>query len=192
MAGGVVICWRDGSCGTSRVKQDHGRSDLVKLAASAGAVLSWRPCKAPCRAEVCGQLRWHDDERVRLVVRCRIWAGRSAEEWRLEVYKRTPRSSERGASPQSRGDDLGRVEELLVAEELWNDHKKLFFYPFSSAATCTNHSLEVNQSRVEELLVAEELWNGHKKLFFFPFSSAATCTNHSLEIDQRFYVERFV
>ncbi|MQL83456.1 hypothetical protein Taro_015948 [Colocasia esculenta] len=40
---------------------------------------------------------------------------------------------------------MGRVEELLVAEELWNDHKKLFFFPFSSAATCTNHSLEVDQ-----------------------------------------------
>ncbi|MQM08642.1 hypothetical protein Taro_041502 [Colocasia esculenta] len=35
--------------------------------------------------------------------------------------------------------------ELLVAEELWNDHKKPFFFPFSSAATCTNHSLEVDQ-----------------------------------------------
>ncbi|MQL72256.1 hypothetical protein Taro_004578 [Colocasia esculenta] len=40
---------------------------------------------------------------------------------------------------------FGRVEELLVAEELWNDHKKPFFFPFSSAATCTNHSLEVDQ-----------------------------------------------
>ncbi|MQL87894.1 hypothetical protein Taro_020452 [Colocasia esculenta] len=40
---------------------------------------------------------------------------------------------------------MGRVEELLVAEELWNDHKKPFFFPFSSAATCTNHPLEVDQ-----------------------------------------------
>ncbi|MQL72975.1 hypothetical protein Taro_005324 [Colocasia esculenta] len=40
---------------------------------------------------------------------------------------------------------IGRVEELLVAEELWNDHKKPFFFPFSSATTCTNHSLEVDQ-----------------------------------------------
>ncbi|MQL69592.1 hypothetical protein Taro_001907, partial [Colocasia esculenta] len=40
---------------------------------------------------------------------------------------------------------LGRVEELLVAEELWNDHKKLFFFLFSSAATCTNRPLEVDQ-----------------------------------------------
>ncbi|MQM02145.1 hypothetical protein Taro_034911, partial [Colocasia esculenta] len=40
----------------------------------------------------------------------------------------------------------GHVEELLVAEELWNDHKKPFFFPFSSAATCTNHPLEVDQS----------------------------------------------
>ncbi|MQL83139.1 hypothetical protein Taro_015626 [Colocasia esculenta] len=42
---------------------------------------------------------------------------------------------------------MGRVEELLVAEELWNDHKKPFFFPSSSAATCTNHYLEVDQSR---------------------------------------------
>ncbi|MQL67890.1 hypothetical protein Taro_000187 [Colocasia esculenta] len=41
---------------------------------------------------------------------------------------------------------MGRVEELLVAEELWNDHKKLIFFPFSSAATCTNRPLEVDQS----------------------------------------------
>ncbi|MQM17887.1 hypothetical protein Taro_050867 [Colocasia esculenta] len=39
----------------------------------------------------------------------------------------------------------GHVEKLLVAEELWNDHKKPFFFPSSSAATCTNHSLEVDQ-----------------------------------------------
>ncbi|MQL91362.1 hypothetical protein Taro_023978 [Colocasia esculenta] len=47
----------------------------------------------------------------------------------------------------ARSDDSneGRVEELLVAEELWNDHKKSFFFPFSSAATCTNHPLEVDQ-----------------------------------------------
>ncbi|MQL75883.1 hypothetical protein Taro_008266 [Colocasia esculenta] len=41
---------------------------------------------------------------------------------------------------------LGRVEELLVAEELWNDQKKLIFFPFSSAATCTNRPLKVDQS----------------------------------------------
>ncbi|MQL74505.1 hypothetical protein Taro_006863 [Colocasia esculenta] len=39
----------------------------------------------------------------------------------------------------------GRVEELLVAEELWNDHKKLIFFPVASAATCTDSHLEVNQ-----------------------------------------------
>ncbi|MQL84521.1 hypothetical protein Taro_017030 [Colocasia esculenta] len=42
------------------------------------------------------------------------------------------------------------MEELLVAEELWNDHKKPFFFPSSSAATCTNHSLEVDQSLNQE------------------------------------------
>ncbi|MQM23747.1 hypothetical protein Taro_056815 [Colocasia esculenta] len=38
------------------------------------------------------------------------------------------------------------VEELLVAEELWNDHKKLIFFPVASAATCTDSHLEVDQS----------------------------------------------
>ncbi|MQL92605.1 hypothetical protein Taro_025227 [Colocasia esculenta] len=41
----------------------------------------------------------------------------------------------------------GRVEELLVAEELWNDHKKLIFFPVASAATCTDSQLEVDQRR---------------------------------------------
>ncbi|MQM05045.1 hypothetical protein Taro_037852 [Colocasia esculenta] len=41
----------------------------------------------------------------------------------------------------------GRVEELLVAEELWNDHKKLIFFPVASAATCTDSHLEVDQRR---------------------------------------------
>ncbi|MQM09285.1 hypothetical protein Taro_042154 [Colocasia esculenta] len=40
----------------------------------------------------------------------------------------------------------GRVEELLVAEELWNNHKKLIFFPVASAATCTDSHLEVDQS----------------------------------------------
>ncbi|MQL74423.1 hypothetical protein Taro_006807 [Colocasia esculenta] len=39
----------------------------------------------------------------------------------------------------------GHVEELLVAEELWNDHKKLIFFPVASAATCTDSHLEVDQ-----------------------------------------------
>ncbi|MQL82746.1 hypothetical protein Taro_015211 [Colocasia esculenta] len=41
----------------------------------------------------------------------------------------------------------GHVEELLVAEELWNDHKKLIFFPVASAATCTDSHLEVDQRR---------------------------------------------
>ncbi|MQL74480.1 hypothetical protein Taro_006822 [Colocasia esculenta] len=45
-------------------------------------------------------------------------------------------------------EEIGRVEELLVAEELWNAHTKPFFFPFSSAATCINHPLEVDQRRV--------------------------------------------
>ncbi|MQL89308.1 hypothetical protein Taro_021880 [Colocasia esculenta] len=40
----------------------------------------------------------------------------------------------------------GRVEELLVAGELWIIHKKLIFFPRSSATTCTNRPLEVDQS----------------------------------------------
>ncbi|MQL93510.1 hypothetical protein Taro_026156 [Colocasia esculenta] len=41
----------------------------------------------------------------------------------------------------------GRVEELLVAEELWNDHKEIIFFPVASAATCTDSHREVNQRR---------------------------------------------
>ncbi|MQM06712.1 hypothetical protein Taro_039533 [Colocasia esculenta] len=52
---------------------------------------------------------------------------------------------------------MGRVEELLVAEELWNDHKKLFFFPFSSAATCTNCPLEVDQRRLKSRAAEEAL-----------------------------------
>ncbi|MQL79976.1 hypothetical protein Taro_012419 [Colocasia esculenta] len=39
----------------------------------------------------------------------------------------------------------GCVEELLVAGELWIIHKKLIFFPRSSATTCTNRPLEVDQ-----------------------------------------------
>ncbi|MQL73695.1 hypothetical protein Taro_006035 [Colocasia esculenta] len=39
----------------------------------------------------------------------------------------------------------GRVEELLVVEELWNDHKKLIFFLVASAATCTDIHFEVDQ-----------------------------------------------
>ncbi|MQM10277.1 hypothetical protein Taro_043170 [Colocasia esculenta] len=40
----------------------------------------------------------------------------------------------------------GRVEELLVAGELWIIHKKLIFFPRSSATTCTNRPLKVDQT----------------------------------------------
>ncbi|MQL68803.1 hypothetical protein Taro_001109 [Colocasia esculenta] len=79
----------------------------------------------------------------------------------------------------------GHVEELLVAGEIWINHKKLIFFRRSSATTCTNRSLEVDQSRVEELLVAGELWINNKKLIFLPRSSATTCTNRPLEVHQR-------
>ncbi|MQL82032.1 hypothetical protein Taro_014502 [Colocasia esculenta] len=39
----------------------------------------------------------------------------------------------------------GHVEELLVAGELWIDHKKDIFFPRSPAATCTNRPHEVDQ-----------------------------------------------
>ncbi|MQL85066.1 hypothetical protein Taro_017580 [Colocasia esculenta] len=39
----------------------------------------------------------------------------------------------------------GRVEELLVAGELWIDHKKAIFFPYSSATTSANHPLGVEQ-----------------------------------------------
>ncbi|MQL76117.1 hypothetical protein Taro_008502 [Colocasia esculenta] len=39
----------------------------------------------------------------------------------------------------------GRVEELLVAGELWIIHKKLIFFPRSSSTTCTNRPLQVDQ-----------------------------------------------
>ncbi|MQM01253.1 hypothetical protein Taro_034006 [Colocasia esculenta] len=41
----------------------------------------------------------------------------------------------------------GRVEEFLVVGEQMITHTKLFFFPFLSAATCTNHPLEVDQRR---------------------------------------------
>ncbi|MQM07052.1 hypothetical protein Taro_039886 [Colocasia esculenta] len=46
----------------------------------------------------------------------------------------------------------GRVEGLLVPEELWNDHKKLIFFPFSSATTCTNRPLEGDQRNPHDTL----------------------------------------
>ncbi|MQM17186.1 hypothetical protein Taro_050155 [Colocasia esculenta] len=41
----------------------------------------------------------------------------------------------------------GRVEEFLVAGELWIDHKKDIFFPRLSVATCTNRPIEVDQRR---------------------------------------------
>ncbi|MQM15961.1 hypothetical protein Taro_048914 [Colocasia esculenta] len=45
----------------------------------------------------------------------------------------------------------GRVEELLVAGELWIDHKKLIFFLFSSASTCANHPLGVDQRQMDAI-----------------------------------------
>ncbi|MQL70729.1 hypothetical protein Taro_003042 [Colocasia esculenta] len=40
----------------------------------------------------------------------------------------------------------GRVEECWVAGELWIDHMKVIFFPFSSGSACANHPLGVDQS----------------------------------------------
>ncbi|MQL81934.1 hypothetical protein Taro_014409 [Colocasia esculenta] len=45
----------------------------------------------------------------------------------------------------------GRVEEFLVAGEQEIIHTKPFFFPFLSAATCTNHPLEVDQRNFKSL-----------------------------------------
>ncbi|MQM15719.1 hypothetical protein Taro_048671 [Colocasia esculenta] len=59
----------------------------------------------------------------------------------------------------------GHVEELLVAEELWNDHKKLNFFPVASAATCTDSHLEVYQRQFWTAIQCPDLspvvlWHG--------------------------------
>ncbi|MQM07810.1 hypothetical protein Taro_040653 [Colocasia esculenta] len=40
---------------------------------------------------------------------------------------------------------FGRVEEFLAAGEAGDPHTKPFFFPVVSAATCTDHHLEVDQ-----------------------------------------------
>ncbi|MQM18172.1 hypothetical protein Taro_051159 [Colocasia esculenta] len=40
----------------------------------------------------------------------------------------------------------GRVEEFLADGELWNDHKKVIFFPCSSATTCATRPHGVEQS----------------------------------------------
>ncbi|MQL75882.1 hypothetical protein Taro_008265, partial [Colocasia esculenta] len=85
---------------------------------------------------------------------------------------------------------MGRVEELLVAEELGNDHKKLIFFPVPLLRLAQNHLLGVElrvigMGCVEELLVAEELWNDHKKLIFFPVRLLRPAQNHLLGVELR-------
>ncbi|MQL76146.1 hypothetical protein Taro_008531 [Colocasia esculenta] len=128
-------------------------------------------------------------------------------------YNRTPKHHGcLNTLHQTLGDEFtscwGRVEEFLAAGEQEIVHTKPFFFPFSSAATCTNRPLEVDQrtpkhhgclntlhqtlgdqftscwGHVEEFLAAGEQEIVHTKPFFFPFSSAATCTNRPLEVDQ--------
>ncbi|MQM17888.1 hypothetical protein Taro_050869 [Colocasia esculenta] len=63
-------------------------------------------------------------------------------------YNRTPKhlGCLNTLQPNPRGEFTtcwGRVEELLVARELWIDHKKAIFFPHSSATTCANCPLGV-------------------------------------------------
>ncbi|MQL95836.1 hypothetical protein Taro_028507 [Colocasia esculenta] len=65
-------------------------------------------------------------------------------------YNRTPKTHRcLNTLHQTLGDEFtscwGRVEEFLVAREQEIAHTKPFFFPFSSAATCTNRPLEVDQ-----------------------------------------------
>ncbi|MQL76131.1 hypothetical protein Taro_008517 [Colocasia esculenta] len=67
-------------------------------------------------------------------------------------YNRTPKHHGcLNTLHQTLGDELtscwGRVEEFLVAGEQEIVYTKLFFFPFSSAATYTNRPLEVDQRR---------------------------------------------
>ncbi|MQL75991.1 hypothetical protein Taro_008371 [Colocasia esculenta] len=67
-----------------------------------------------------------------------------------ETGKRTPKHHDSlNTLHQTLGDEFtscwGRVEEFLVAGEQEIAHTKPFFFPFSSAATCTNRPLEVDQ-----------------------------------------------
>ncbi|MQM14137.1 hypothetical protein Taro_047066 [Colocasia esculenta] len=67
-------------------------------------------------------------------------------------YNRTPKHHGcLNTLHQTLGDEFtscwGRVGEFLVAVEQEIVHTKLFFFPFSSVVTCTNHPLEVNQRR---------------------------------------------
>ncbi|MQL81933.1 hypothetical protein Taro_014389 [Colocasia esculenta] len=47
--------------------------------------------------------------------------------------------------------NAGRVEEFLAAGEAGDPHTKPFFFPVVSAATCTDHHLEVDQSFVQKV-----------------------------------------
>ncbi|MQL80279.1 hypothetical protein Taro_012719 [Colocasia esculenta] len=68
-------------------------------------------------------------------------------------YNRTPKHHGcLNTLHQTLGDEFtscwGRVGEFLVAGEQEIIHTKPFFFPFSSAATCTNHPLKVDQSEM--------------------------------------------
>ncbi|MQL77289.1 hypothetical protein Taro_009685 [Colocasia esculenta] len=76
----------------------------------------------------------------------------------LSVVFATGTCKRRGRGSSINGEEKGRVEELFMAEELWNAHTKPFFFPFSSVATCTNHPLEVDQRVLAEGLIGVNPW----------------------------------
>ncbi|MQM15563.1 hypothetical protein Taro_048509 [Colocasia esculenta] len=72
----------------------------------------------------------------------------------------------------------GRVEELLVAGELWIDHKKLIFFLFSSASSCANRPLGVDQ-RYKRCMSRTPVF-----LHFGRFRSAARNTSDPMDAFQ--------
>ncbi|MQL91641.1 hypothetical protein Taro_024259 [Colocasia esculenta] len=68
----------------------------------------------------------------------------------------------------------GRVEEFLVAGEQEIIHTKPFFFPFSYAATCINHPLEIDQR------------------FKFKLDQTTSITVLLLDVLDNFHVESFI
>ncbi|MQM09002.1 hypothetical protein Taro_041860 [Colocasia esculenta] len=87
---------------------------------------------------------------------------------------------------QTLGDEFtscwGRVEEFLVAGEQENAHTKPFFFPFSSATTCTNRALEVGQRRDNRTALLERFLCLRPLTFFGDYDlDRAESWTHELE-----------
>ncbi|MQM19840.1 hypothetical protein Taro_052853 [Colocasia esculenta] len=83
-------------------------------------------------------------------------------------YNRTPKHHGcLNTLHQTLGDEFtscwGRVEEFLVAGEQEIIHTKPFFFPFSSAATCTNRPLKVDQRKEYEGEVEREILENRER-----------------------------